>query len=180
MFDGRLLSLPADQLTTYVNAPSLPAMPEARIHQLLHKLYDAGLRDWIEAHHKRREEQETLAAIESGKMRVKGNRFEYRGQNYQKSEAKRLLEALKQELEIDATALEEFDREVFEVHLRMAQIVAKVIEIFMDATISTCTFRRRFEQPEWNRSSPWPIPVCFLETGRAIKKRGSLSPVYAF
>jgi Zn-dependent protease with chaperone function len=123
MYDGRLLSIPPDLLTEYANDPSLPTMAEIRIRELVEKQYDIGMKDWIEAHGKLREQSDFLEGIESGETKIAGNTFEFRGQTYPKPQAKILLASVEEELKVESEFLKQYDREVLQVHLRMAQIV---------------------------------------------------------
>jgi Zn-dependent protease with chaperone function len=123
MYDGRLLSIPPDVLTEYANDPSIPTMPEKRIRALVEKQYDSGMKDWIETHGNLREESGFLEGIASGETKIAGSTFEFRGRTYPKPEAKGLLETVEAELKADSEFLKQFDREVLQVHLRMAQIV---------------------------------------------------------
>lgn len=126
LYDGRLLSIPTASLTAYANDPSLPALPEAQIQALLSNLYNAEYKTWMEAHHKRREENDLLETVDQGdgKQKKASTAFMFRGKSYRKADVKMLLMMVEKELEADAEWLKAFDREVFLVHLRMAQILS--------------------------------------------------------
>ena len=123
LFDGRLLSIPSESLTDYANDPSLPKLPEAQIQTLLDTLYNAQYKDWLDAHHKRDKEDDLLKALNSGDTKMKGGEFEFRGRKYKKSDLKELVALVEKELEADVAWLKGFDREVFLVHLRIAQLL---------------------------------------------------------
>jgi Zn-dependent protease with chaperone function len=123
MYDGRLLSIPTDQLMAYANDPAVPALTPEQIQALMNRLYHAEYKEWMEAHAKRREESGMLHALEQGDAKIKGASFEFRGRQYRKSDVKSLLEQIERELEADAEWLKAFDREVLQAHLRMGQIL---------------------------------------------------------
>ena len=125
MYDGRLLSIPTDLLTTCANDPALQERTPAQIQATLDKLYKAEYKEWLEAYAKRREEGAVLEGLESGELKMKGAQFEFRGTQYVKSDIKPLLQKVNAELEADAEWLKAFDREVFQTHLRMAQITGE-------------------------------------------------------
>ena len=77
----------------------------------------------MDAHAKRREESSLLRALEKGDAKIKGAHFEFRGQQVAKSDVKPLLQTVEGELEADAEWLKTFDREVFQTHLRLGQII---------------------------------------------------------
>ncbi len=123
LFDGRLLSIPSDLLTAYANDPSLPNLPAAQIQTLLDTLYNAQYKEWLEAHQKRDKEDDVLKALDSGDAKMKNGAFEFRGRQYKKSDLKELIALVEKEMEADAAWLKGFDREVFLVHLRIAQLL---------------------------------------------------------
>lgn len=123
LYDGRPLSIPADQLTLLANDPALPTMPAGRIQTLTDTLYKATYKDWLEGHFKRKEEEELLEALKSGDTKTKGETFAFRNRRYRPTEVPNLLKMIEGELEADKNWLRGFDREVFLVHLRMAQLV---------------------------------------------------------
>lgn len=122
IYDGRLLSIPTDQLTAYANDPALSTMTPVQFDAVFNRLYDAEYKDWLEAHKKRREEHDVLEALGEGDSKKKGGHVEFRGRQYSKSDVKALLEMVEKELEADAEWLKAFDREVFQTHLRVAQL----------------------------------------------------------
>ncbi len=132
MYDGRLLSIPSESLTEIANDPVLPMLPETRIQTLLDRLYNAEYKTWLETYQKRREENAFLGALERGEVKIKGDTFPFRDQPHKKAEMKSLLALVASELEADAEWLKAFDREVFLVHLRMAQIVGAGDRVLFD------------------------------------------------
>ena len=122
MYDGRLLSIEADSLTGFANDPALAEMTEAETRSLLARQYDPGLKDWIEAHQTRRQDRSVLASIVEGKTRLKGKTFELRGAKHPRADAERMLAQVSRDVEADEEWLRQFDRTIFQVHLRMAQV----------------------------------------------------------
>lgn len=123
LYDGRLLAIPAEVLTSSANDPVLATLEPERIEALLNKLYNAEYKNWLEEHLKHRDELHTLVALVQGEVRLKGNHFEFRGEKRSKSELNTTLQQVDNEVAEGEDWLKEFDNEVFLVHLRMAQIV---------------------------------------------------------
>ena len=123
LYDGRFILIPENQLTSYANDPSLPSISTDQIQALLNKLYHAEYKEWYEGHQKRSEEEDMLEVLASGEVKTKEKTFEFRGKRYPNRDAKMLIERVRMELEPDKEWLTAFDREVFLIHLRMAQLV---------------------------------------------------------
>lgn len=123
IYDGRLLSIPTDQLIVYAYDPALAAMTPEQIQGLLNRFFGSESRARLEAHAKRREEQRILQAVEQGETKIKGAHFEFRGRQYVIADLKPLLEQVEAEIDADSEWQKAFDREVFQTHLRMGQIL---------------------------------------------------------
>jgi Zn-dependent protease with chaperone function len=123
LYDGRPLSIPTEALTDYANDPAVQTLSQPQICAVLNRLYNAEYKDWLDAHHKRREELDMLRNIERRDSKQQKTPFDFRGRKYLAANAKGLREMVEKELEADSQWLQAFDREVFQTHLRIGQIL---------------------------------------------------------
>ena len=83
-------------------------------------LYDDGLKQHMNDHKARGEEQTKLAKLVHGAAEVTGNNFEHRGKRYRPTDAPRLLKDVEAEIDRDYEWMHALDRQVFLTHYAMA------------------------------------------------------------
>jgi Zn-dependent protease with chaperone function len=119
LYDGRLLE-PIDVAAVVATARQQPWPPQ-RLAQVYDRVYNGGWKERLEQNRERRKELETLHAVASGQVKLRGGKFPFRGRERPGDEAKALLRAVQTEIEQDRAWMAEVDRDIFRAHYQMAE-----------------------------------------------------------
>jgi Zn-dependent protease with chaperone function len=122
LYDGRLLRITPEQLEEYAAGPVLATLTPDALVASMNKLYNAEYAGWLQGRLDREKQRDELYAIRQNASKRRRGKFEFRGKQYQKSELESLAKSLDAELTADNDWFAAFDREIFQAHLRMAQI----------------------------------------------------------
>ncbi len=119
LYDSRYLE-PGD-ISELMPLSRLPGEEAHGLDQLHAQLYAEGLKARMEDYTRRQQEHYLLSGLKEGELTLKGKDFEFRGQRYLASDAKKLLKRVDKELEEDRQWLATLDRKVFWVHYQMGR-----------------------------------------------------------
>ena len=84
------------------------------------RLYNAEVKHRSQLYYKRLEEKNLMIAVFNGWHKPKDDELEFRGENYEPDDAKRLLKKVEKEIEKDNRWITELDQKVFMTYFQMA------------------------------------------------------------
>jgi Zn-dependent protease with chaperone function len=84
-------------------------------------LYGDELKSRMDAHQARQQEYQLLARLTQGAVELTGKDFQFRGSRHVASDARKLMQQVRGELQADSEWMNSLDRQVFLVHFEMAR-----------------------------------------------------------
>ncbi|HEV3262794.1 MAG TPA: M48 family metallopeptidase [Gemmataceae bacterium] len=167
IYDNRCLELANfDQLVrdAWTKAPPSPD----ELSSSLRELYATDLQSWVTKHRRRRDEIDVLSNLCSGRSKIDGEGFEFRGRCHPVAEAENLLREVHGELEEDGRYLASFDRSVFTLHSHLAEQLGRQEELGQRYRFHLDL--QRLGQLAWDQKAQVEAILRFLQISKQLRR----------